>query len=439
MSIEQRLAYLVGQVLQQAATTDELQELSELINADQTGHTAHEVELLLQKDLPAAMPDYNETYWDQVASRILAADHPQQIPEGEILPILAADRPQEIPIGETASILATDQPQQTPGGKIVPMRSRRPWLAAAIAVGLLLLAGGIYWQLRKQPLPPETAVAQMPLPANDVAPGGNKAILVLADGTEVPLDSTGNGTLPRQGDTRITKPGAGQLLYSQAGSATGNIRYNTLRTPRGGQFQVTLPDGTKVWLNAASTLRYPTAFTGRDRQVQLRGEAYFEVAANAAKPFKVNVLTTQSDSMEVAVLGTHFNIMAYEDEALVKTTLLEGAVQVSSGNRRKRLSPGQGASFNKQDYTLALQENVNTEEAVAWKNGYIQLEGNDIQSAMRLIARWYDVEVVYNAPVPAHFRGIIPRNVPVSQVLKMMEMTGEVHFEIRGKQLIVSP
>ncbi|KAA2245460.1 FecR family protein [Chitinophaga agrisoli] len=405
MSIEQRLAYLVGQVAQQAATTEELQELSELINADQTGHTAREVELLLQKDLPAATPDYNETYWDQVASRILAADHPQQMPVG----------------------------------KIVPMRSRRPWMAAAIAVGLLLLASGVYWQLRKQPAAPTVAVTQTPAPANDVAPGGNKAVLVLADGTEVPLDSTGSGTLAQQGDTRITKPAAGQLLYSQAGNTTGNIRYNTLRTPRGGQFQVTLPDGTRVWLNAASTLRYPTAFNGRTRLVQLKGEAYFEVAANAAKPFKVNVLTSQSDSMEVAVLGTHFNIMAYDDEALVKTTLLEGAVQVSSGNSHKRLSSGQGASLNKQDYTLALHDNVNTEEAVAWKNGFIQLEGNDIQSAMRLIARWYDVEVVYKAPVPAHFRGIIPRNVPVSQVLKMMELTGEVHFEIKGKQLIVSP
>jgi ferric-dicitrate binding protein FerR (iron transport regulator) len=143
--------------------------------------------------------------------------------------------------------------------------------------------------------------------------------------------------------------------------------------------------------------------------------------------------------MLVTVLGTHFNIMAYDDEQLVKTTLLQGAVQVSSHGRSRQLRPGQGASLDKQRSTLAVQDNVNTEEAVAWKNGFIQLEGNDITSAMRLIARWYDVEVVYKAPVRAHFRGIIPRNVPVSQVLKMMALTGEVHFEIKDRQIIVSP
>jgi ferric-dicitrate binding protein FerR (iron transport regulator) len=397
------------QAVRQTATVEELQELSDLVQADQGGDTARLVEMLLRKDLPAGTEAYDEAYWDQVANNILAADRPAEMPAGNVIPL--------------------------------PQR-RRGWMAAAVITGALLLSGGAYWLLQR-PAPAPVAVVTPPRPAHDVAPGGNKAVLILADGTQVPLDSTANGVLAQQGNTKVSKPGAGQLTYTQqtAGS-TALMQYNTLRTPRGGQFQVTLPDGTKVWLNAASTLKYPTAFTGADRLVELNGEAYFEVAAHAGKPFRVNVLTHTNgsrDSMEVAVLGTHFNIMAYEDEQQVRTTLLEGAVRVNSHGSSKQLRPGQGASLDKQQHLLILQDNINTEEAIAWKNGFIQLEGNDITSAMRLIARWYDVEVVYKAPVAAHFRGIIPRNVPVSQVLKMMELTGEVHFEIKGKQLIVSP
>ncbi|HJT74619.1 MAG TPA: FecR domain-containing protein, partial [Chitinophaga sp.] len=165
-------------------------------------------------------------------------------------------------------------------------------------------------------------------------------------------------------------------------------------------------------------------------KVELTGEAYFEIAPDASRPFSVNV-----DDMEVQVLGTTFNIMAYNDEDAIKTTLLQGAVKVNS----KRLYPGQGASLNRQNGQVSIQDNINTDEVLAWKNGYIQFEGNDIHSVMRLIARWYDVDVVYKAPVTAHFRGTIPSNVPVSRVLKMLELTGEVHFEIKGKQIIVSP
>jgi ferric-dicitrate binding protein FerR (iron transport regulator) len=168
--------------------------------------------------------------------------------------------------------------------------------------------------------------------------------------------------------------------------------------------------------------------------VELQGEAYFEVARQAGQSFVVKV-----DEMEVKVLGTHFNIMAYDDEPEVKTVLLEGAVEVKNAGFARKLKPGQGASLDRKSGVLELLPEVNTEEAVAWKNGFIQLEGNDIRSAMRQIARWYDVEVVYKGNVPAHFRGIVPRNVPVSQVLKMLELTGEVHFEIGDRQIIVSP
>lgn len=405
LSIQDRLAYLLQQAVSHTATDAELRELSDLIQADDTGNTARVAATLLEKDLPSGMSDYDEVYWDHIADNILAADRSAETATGKVLPI--------------------------------PLWRRYGWRAAAAVTGLLLLSGGAYLLLRK-PAPPQMAVV-IAAPAGDVAPGSNKAVLILADGTQVPLDSAVNGVLAEQGNTKVSKPGAGQLTYTPSPHTTSSaMAYNTLRTPRGGQFQVTLPDGTKVWLNAASTLKYPTAFHEGDRRVELNGEAYFEVAANVSHPFRVQV-PARNDSMEVVVLGTHFNIMAYEDEQQANTTLLEGAVLVSSHGSSIQLRPGQGASLHKNNQTLALQQNVNTEEAVAWKNGFIQLEGNDIASAMRLIARWYDVEVIYKAPVTAHFRGIIPRNVPISQVLKMMELTGEVHFEIKGKQLIVSP
>lgn len=403
MSTQDRLAYLLQQAVAHTATAEELRELSDLVQADDTGNTAQLAATLLRKDLPAEAGDYDEAYWNQVATDILAADRPMA-------------------------------PVQLP--------RRRVWLAAAVMSGLLLSAAA--WWLLRRPAPVPLAAVTTTKPA-DVAPGANKAVLTLADGTEVPLDSAVSGTLAQQGNTRVSRKGAGQLTYTyEAAShdASAAASYNTLRTPRGGQFQVTLPDGTRVWLNAESTLKYPVAFNGRNRQVELNGEAYFEVAANAAKPFRVQVPTHTGrgkDSLEIAVLGTHFNVMAYDDELQIKTTLLEGAVRVSSNGSSKRLQPGEGVILNKNNNTLTAPAAVNTEEAVAWKNGFIQLEGNDIASAMRLIARWYDVEVIYKAPVSAHFRGTIPRNVPVSQVLKMMELTGEVHFEIKGKQLIVSP
>ncbi|MGF6848735.1 transmembrane sensor [Chitinophaga sp. W3I9] len=406
MSIQDRLAYLLQQAVSHTATAAELQELSDLIQADQTGHTAQLAEMLLRKDLSGEAVNYDETYWNQVASNILAADR-------------------------SPEMLA---PVHTP--------YQRAWLAAAIVSGLLLLSGAAYWLWQKPaPVPMATVT---PAPANDVAPGTNKAVLTLADGTQVPLDSAIHGALAQQGNTKISRQGAGKLTYTYNAASHDalTMQYNTLRTPRGGQFEVTLPDGTHVWLNAESTLKYPVSFTGRNRQVELSGEAYFEVAANAQQPFRVMVPTHANngkDSLEIAVLGTHFNVMAYNDEQQIKTTLLEGAVRVSSHGSSKRLEPGEGVNLNKNNNTLSAPANVNTEEAVAWKNGFIQLEGNDIASAMRLISRWYDVEVIYKAPVSAHFRGIIPRNVPVSQVLKMMELTGEVHFEIKGKQLIVSP
>jgi transmembrane sensor len=390
--VHDRLSYLINQVLHQSATAAEWKELSDLLDADGDGLTSSHIEALLRQDIGTGDTPYDRQYWDNIASNILAADKPVS-------------------------------------GPLVAIRGNRKWRWGVAACILLLLLSGSTWYLlqRKKTAP----VAQVQQEQQDILPGGNRASLTLADGTEIPLDSSINNTLAQQGNTVISKPGNGRLAYQSGSVLSREIpQYNILRTPRGGQFQVQLPDGSNVWLNASSSLRYPVAFTGHTRTVELTGEAYFEIAPNAGQPFIVKAAHT-----DVQVLGTQFNMMAYDDETNVKTTLLTGAVKVNN----RKLYPGQGADVDRQSGRLSVQEHVNTEAVIAWKNGLMQLEGEDIHVVMRLIARWYDVSVVYHAPVNAHFRGIIPRNVPLTQVLKMLEMTGEVHFSVKDKQIIVSP
>jgi ferric-dicitrate binding protein FerR (iron transport regulator) len=389
-----RLSYLVKQVLKHAATADELQELSDLLEADGDGDISRQIEILLRQDIGMDVP-YNHSHWDNIASSILAADKPAPAP-------------------------------------LVPIHGNGRWRwGVAACVALLLMSGSVWYMLQHKATMPVANEEQQQRLKQDIPPGADRATLTLADGTEIPLDSAAHNTLAQQGNTVISKPGKGQLAYQSGSVLSREIpQYNILRTPGGGQFQVQLPDGSKVWLNASSSLRYPVAFAGSTRTVELNGEAYFEIAPNATQPFMVKAAQTN-----VLVLGTQFNVMAYEDEASIRTTLLSGAVKVNE----KRLYPGQGASIDRQSGALSMQEHVNTEAVIAWKNGLIQLEGEDIHAVMRLITRWYDVSVTYNAPVNAHFRGIIPRNVPLSQVLKMLEMTGEVHFTVADKRIIVSP
>lgn len=276
---------------------------------------------------------------------------------------------------------------------------------------------------------------------DDVLPGGDKARLELADGSVVILEQVNNGSLQEQGGTKIVKQD-GRLIYNSAqGNHSGEISYNKISTPKGGQYHIILPDGSKVWLNAESSLRFPTAFIGKERLVELTGEAYFEVAklaipspsAGASKimPFKV-----QTNTVNIEVLGTHFNVMAYVNEKAVNTTLLEGSVRVSqlTTHESQLLKPGQQAKINGSIQVV----NVDTEEVVAWKNNLFQFNGADIQTVMVQIERWYDVEVDYKGRIPSkHFTGIISRNTNVSKVLEMLELTGGVKFEIKGKRISV--
>lgn len=300
---------------------------------------------------------------------------------------------------------------------------------AAAAVLILLAGAAVIWQTRQRTnsLPP-TLAQQL---KEDIQPGGTKATLTLADGTTVTLDSSGHQVI-NSGNTTITRQ-QGQLLYD-AGKTSGAVQYNTLSTPRGGQFRVVLPDGSKVWLNSASTLRYPLAFTGKERVVELDGQGYFEVARNAEQPFKVRV-----QSMEVQVLGTHFDVMAYKDENTVNTTLLEGAVQVTEGAATKLLKPGQQAVLDTRSREMLVQP-ANVNKVIAWKNGLFVFNNMTLPAILREVARWYDVEIVYQAtPSAEQYGGGLSRSLHLSNVLALLEAGGSNHFRIEGRKIIVLP
>jgi ferric-dicitrate binding protein FerR (iron transport regulator) len=259
-------------------------------------------------------------------------------------------------------------------------------------------------------------------------PGSNKAILTLGNGDRISLTDAADGELARQGDTRISKTKDGQLLYEpENGAAGGMVKRNTISTPRGGQYRIDLPDGTRVWLNAASSLAFPASFAGLDeRSVELTGEAYFEVAKDAGKPFKVI-----SNAHTVEVLGTHFNINAYNDEPDIKTTLLEGAVRVNGS----MLRPGQQSVLANGRLSI---RNAETDMETAWKNGEFIFNGQDFKTVMRTISRWYDVDVVYEYdPKPFRIGGEVSRSRSITEVLKMLEVTGGVKFKLEGRTIKV--
>lgn len=297
---------------------------------------------------------------------------------------------------------------------------RRIWMRyAAAAAILLLISTGLYF-LSQRSSPSSSITIQ-----HDVQPGSNKAVLTLGDGSQIQLDST---------DHRTVRPGirqsGGQLEYGQHSTS---VSYNTLSTPRGGQFSVVLPDGTKVWLNAASRLRYPTAFTGHSRKVEISGEAYFDVAKDSRHPFIVSI----NNEAKVQVMGTQFNINAYEDENGISTTLLEGAVRMVSGAQQEILEPGQQARLS--NGALHITSSVNTAQVIAWRNGVFDINDMKVDAVMRQLARWYDVEVIYENGVPPDitFYGHIQRHLQLSQVLKILEKM-DVHCSIaEGKKLVV--
>jgi len=308
------------------------------------------------------------------------------------------------------------------------------WLWPKLVAAALLIGFGVYWwkgYQDKVQLAQQKAIAVQPA---DLPPGGNKAVLTLGDGSSITLDSAGNGLLASQGGTSVTQSGKGQLVYKAGQEAAAVPVINTVTTPKGGQFHIVLPDGTGAWLNAASSLRFPTAFTGKQRNVEITGEVYFEVAHNKQIPFVV-----QNGETRITVLGTHFNVMAYDDEKVTRTTLLEGAVKVSRGASEALLAPGQQARVNAGTGNVRVVDGVDTDKELSWKNGYFQFENESLESIMRQVSRWYDVEVQYEGNTRGeNFTGRLPRNSNVSKLLKILALSG-VKFRIEDKTIIVTP
>jgi transmembrane sensor len=331
----------------------------------------------------------------------------------------------------------------------------RTWRRIA-AAAIVIAIGTVVFMAVDRSASPGKAPGVAKTTVNDVLPGGNRATLQLANGQTIILDSAANGSLAIQGNATIVKLADGQIVYTVDGKPATDVMYNTMSTPPGGQFKLTLPDGTNVWLNAASSITYPTAFIGKEREVSITGEVYFEVTKNRSKPFHVKV-----NAMDVEVLGTHFNINAYADEAAVKTTLLEGSVKVrqsATGPAQKQeqpaknteravvLKPGQQAvmaavnsRFTVDDSRLTIDRSPDIEQVMAWKNGLFNFNRVSLQEVMKQIARWYDVEIVYQGKIkPKQFGGEIQRDLNLSEVLEGLSKTG-IHFKIEGRKLIVLP
>jgi transmembrane sensor len=281
--------------------------------------------------------------------------------------------------------------------------------------------------------------ADTPLSAEIIPPGGNKATLTLADGRNIVLDSASMGLLANQGGTKIEKTDSGSLRYLKTAAPAQVAAYNTLRTPRAGQFSVILPDGTHVWLNNVSSLHYPTTFTGSTREVDLTGEAYFEVAEDKAHPFSVHILRRPGDKEyagTVEDIGTAFNIKAYEDEDTLYTTLVTGQASFQVKGKRSPLSPGSQLLLSS-DSTI-IHRGVDIERMIAWKNGNFNFYHSNLRSTMRQLARWYDVDVKYQAipPVDYEFMGGISRNSTLEEILKALEPYG-IHSRVEGRTIIV--
>jgi hypothetical protein len=340
---------------------------------------------------------------------------------------------------EDQSARIFNQVLSSAGTTVVPLNSsktsrKKYLLIAASFIGVMLCAVLLFKYFNSTK---NNIIAGLPHPAtkpvNDVLPGKTGAILKLANGSSILLDSAADGNLATQGNVLVFKKG-GSVNYTQAEhNKQLPPEYNTIETPAGRQFQLVLEDGTKVWLNAASSIRFPVYFFKGERRVEIKGEAYFEVAKNKAMPFRVAV-----NNSTIEVLGTHFNINAYDDEALLKTTLLEGSVKVITGKTQGLLKPGQQSQVSSEGDIKTIN-NADLDEAVAWKNGRLTFTNADLGAIMRQVKKWYNVEVVYSGKLPNRsFTADISRNTNLSQLLQVLELSN-IHFKLEGKKLTVMP
>lgn len=318
-----------------------------------------------------------------------------------------------------------------------PVTKKGIWVPLSIAASILVLIAAAMFFYTPKTSEPKLAVKTTKPKTINIIPGGDKAVLTLSDGSRIILDHAKNGILANQSGVSIQKTSNGKLEYSFSNLDSISLKedhsenvFNTIETPAGGKYQVNLPDGSKVWLNASSSLRFPARFLGKTREVELTGEAFFDVAKNKHMPFKV---ITKDQIVEV--LGTRFNINSYADEGVIKTTLIEGSVKIIYKDEVVLLSPGQ--QFNPMQANAKVVE-ADTDEVIAWKNGYFLFKNEDIQSVMRKISRWYNVDVSYSGDIPkVGFGGNISRSKDIYEVLDVLQLTNAVHFKIEGRRIII--
>jgi transmembrane sensor len=375
-------------------------------------------------------------------------DDSELLLEPKYEPVIQALKQEMLAVIRQRIAADTSPPAKQEPRRIVGMRTggmgvgRIQWLrvaAAAVLIGAIATATVVILAQRTQ-TPATAAQNQNQIPAaGDIQPGSDKAVLTLADGSNIALDSAHTGQLAQQGSAQVLKLTGGRLKYNAPeGAGSIAVIYNVLSTPKGGQYRLTLPDGSQVWLNAASSIRYPTAFTGAEREVEITGEAYFEITQNPSMPFKVRTVNHlgDTDPMTIEVLGTHFNVNAYSDEDAVRTTLLEGSVKIKKGNNSGMLKPGQQAQLQPTGEIRWIPD-ADVEQAVAWKNGVFEFDGIELAAIMRQISRWYDVQVEYEGTIPTEpFTGRVSRNTTLSGVLKILKLSG-IELTVSNNKIIV--
>lgn len=391
-----RLKLLVQSLTNNTITKDELEELSALINNANND----------------SLVDINmEEVWSKIHSS-------GKINEATFQNIISNKR-----------FLSVNE---KPDGKVVKLYGKKIIGYAAAAILICAVGVGLY---SYQNIPNKSFVAQLNgLVKSDQTKPSNEVTLTLADGRQVVLDNSADEKLKAAGI--LVKVDGGQIVYDMRNASpeneTAKMAYNTIATPVGSNYQLVLPDGTKVWLNAMSSLKFPVAFSGNERNVELIGEGYFEVARDKSKPFFVN-----TDGVKIKVLGTHFNVSAYRNDGQVKTSLLEGAVELAAGNKLTRLQPGEQGVYTANASSIK-KEQFNANDIMAWKNGYFIFRDESIEDIMKKVSRWYNIEVVYEAGAEQKkYGGKYLKSSPLAELLTSLELTGTVHFKKDGRRVIV--
>lgn len=385
-----RIVYLVTRYLNDTLSAPEAGELQELLlQENESATVAAAISELVLNHPPAA--DYKPEQWESLLNKVLS----QTQAGTELQPEIS------IKTGKNRRLV---------------------WAAAA---SVLVLAGAATYFLASKKQEIRTVTDSRPAV---VQPGRQGALLTLADGSQVLLDTVQNGVVALQGGV-TAKVMNGALFYEGNGN---EVVYNTMSTPRGRQFHLTLPDGTRVWLNAASSIRYPTRFGGNERRVEVTGETYFEVARNSKMPFLVNV----NKQADIEVLGTHFNINSYSNENSINTTLLEGSVRVRKGSEAVIIKPGEQARVQ---HSIRVEKEVDIEKVMAWKNGIFNFNGSTLEEVMRQIERWYEIEVVYEKGIPnIPVGGEMSKDIPLNGLMIVLEKL-DVHYRMEGRKLIILP